>query len=383
MRRAAQLLAAALAAGCIGLGLTECLTFNGLVAGGADSGPTPGDDEGDDAMVTHPAHDAGLDATTADAEGGVDLSGFPSYLSVDDAVRLCSRTFDCPQLSETIRYSMGIAYQPGNFSQCVDTFSGPLPQELAQFLPPQEKLFSCLLAATTCQGELACFPYEIVGPGDPRCLDDAGNLSVDVCTGNDQVNCDQAEGGVIAHCSSTGFPDASYCDDEVQDCITTATCDVTKFGCSGTVLTGCDVDPNDGGDYGNWGLDCAIYGQSCRPMGVNSDCYTGSVEGSGCAQGSPLASCPAAFNNTLEVCTYDSINLINCSELGATCTQLQSFAYCALGGSSCSPFDANVNTCDGSGNIKLCVRGQPLTYSCSKAGLTCGPDGDGQSIGCR
>ncbi len=379
MHRPAKVLGAALVAACSLAGLTECLTFNGLVASEGDGGPAAGDDA--TTVVNPPGNDGGGDASL-DAEGGVDLSGFPSYLSVDDAVKLCSRMFDCSGLSATLRYSTGIAFQDGNFSNCVDTFSGPLPPEVATFLPAQQKLLSCVLGATSCNAQLACFPYEVVAPGDPRCLDDAGNLSIDSCNGNDLLDCNQLDGGLVFHCGSTGFPDASFCSNEVGDCITSPTCADSMFGCNGTVLTGCDTG-EDGGDYGYYGLDCAIYGQTCRPMGFNSDCFVGSVEGDGCGTGSPLASCPSDFDNTVQVCTQDSINLINCSELGATCTQLQSFAYCALAGATCTAFDANVNVCDASGNLSMCVRGQPVTYSCKNAGLTCAPDSDGQANGCR
>src|SRR5262249_38725344 len=114
-------------------------------------------------------------------------------------------------------------------------------------------------------------------------------------------------------------------------------------------------------------INCAVGGWSCGvdPKTKSTDCLT---DGDLDLCGNNTAS--QCDGDTVKACTSDRFSTFHCAALGGSCLENGTTAVCTRPGDVCTPFDADVNQCDGS-TVKLCVGGQPVDFDCSSIGRDC------------
>ena len=110
-----------------------------------------------------------------------------SYLSFQDAARLCTLTFACPQLQSTIAYSTQVPIDQDNFSLCMTWATGPIAPSRIGFALQQPQLQCAAAAFPSCLAAGACFVFEQLATGDPRCQ---GRPDGGAClSANSALNC--------------------------------------------------------------------------------------------------------------------------------------------------------------------------------------------------
>ncbi len=301
----------------------------------------------------------------SDAADGAPEAGPPpvTYLSIDDAARLCSLVFQCPVLDISIQYSAGLPIDNYNFSLCMSWLAGPLPASRPG-VPEQRALLACMADGGTCLGAGACAVFEEIDPGDPRCAapdagPEAGPPPTLFCStdGKQKIDCQNL---YTYHCGSDLTP-GSTCNigsDGVPWCTIgglDAGC-VAVGGCTGPSEDFCGVDGL------HFRLDCTARGTIC----------TTNDEG-GLIQCSP-ESCTTlgaqCNGNVLKMCDGAELSPFNCADLGGSCSGQNNEFICTRPGDTCSVNDPDVNVCSGS-KIALCVGGRMVSYDCASVGKSC------------
>jgi hypothetical protein len=361
----------------VALGLTcgafaACTTFNGLSVG-----DTPLDEAG--------AVDASFDekAPPADARDSGNASDAPSkqtsFLSIEDAVRVCTLAIQCPLLPKSVQASLAVPLDILNYSLCVDWLAGPLPPNRVGVTTEGNEL-ACVAKGTTCTKALACISQEFLDDLDPRCAgfpldggrdagffqycDDAGGV----------VRCDPQFFHDVLHCTSGYYMPGSKCtlgSDHTKSCATGTDCPSTS--CSGNLLEFC------GGNDTHQAENCAIEGLTCG-FDVTDDsgvptCLTTDRAVTCTAQGTDCA------GNAVSVCDGFTRSQYDCAALGGTCTKASGTARCKRADDVCAPEDPSVNQCSGS-NLSLCVGGHPTSFDCARVGMKCVPGGGSLSGHC-
>lgn len=308
-----------------------------------------------------------VDLVADPEDAGVPDSGpvSPGFLSLDDAARVCSLAFECPELARSITLSSGVPVDNLNYSLCMNWIGGPIPTTRVGFVL-QSQMLACVAKSTTCTEAGGCLLQELIGPGDPRCAPiDAGpdgSIYPPIqCTDNG-TSVLRCTGGVpdVLHCSTAYFGPGSSCLQDTEGqfwCATGTTCSGGD-SCVGSLLSYC------GGDL-RFGINCAAIGNSCGtdPVEQLLNCLTeGQVRT--CDNGGGLT----CAGDVLEVCS-GSISLYDCANLGGTCVTTPG-TFCARPDDVCTPFDLDINVCTGS-SISLCMGGRRVSFDCGAIGLGC------------
>jgi hypothetical protein len=340
------------AAGWWGASTASCTTFNGLNAT-SDSGPPPSDGG---------AGDVGPDAD----------AGAPGYLSLSDAVKLCSEIFRCPQMNLSIAYSTAVPVDPSNFSLCVHWLAGPIPPDRVG-LAAQSKTFACMVAGSSCQESSKCVWNETLDPTDPRCAD-AGPMTPDRCVDNSDsvLSC---YGLYVTHCTSAFYQPGTKCYpyEGGVDCALAPTCNGLAGSCM-TYYSFCNTENM------QEAIDCSFDGYTCNTSvpDASAACITGN-QYKPC---STLGTACSADTKTVESCDGASLSEFDCAALGGVCSQKDGPARCVHPGTDqCSPFDADIDQCTGT-TISLCVGGQKAPFDCGSIGLKCVAGSGPQSPHC-
>lgn len=304
------------------------------------------------------------------ADGGPSGSG---YLSLGEAVKLCSQLQICPKLGDSIVFSLLIPLQDVAFPICVDRLTGPLPPGRPG-VAQQAQSLSCAAKATSCATAAGCFPYESVQPSDPRCQGfDGGTTDGGTATGacspdgKSVYNCQYNQ---IVHCDHPYFYPGSTClvdPTGVPRCAVAQSCTATQTTCSGSVVQYCGAVSNFvyGEDCSFWGATCgndqSANVQDCILNGLTPFCSTDDVQ---------------CISNRLRTCSGGFFSEYDCLALGGTCESAPA-PHCVLAGPKCKHGDPNLDKCSGN-QLPVCLAGQPKTLDCTSFGLACkpGPYGD-------
>ena len=333
----------------------SCTTFDGLVAKDLDAGSQ----------------------ADADADAGPPASG--AYLSLENGARLCALAFECPTLPASITISGSIPIDPVNFSLCMTWVAGPIPPGRVG-LDVQRDMLACVAAGPTCEAGGKCLSLERFDPGDPRCdTIDAGSGSggaggagggstgtgsaLDFCSADDTSVLHCGPSPVAIHCDVAYFGPGTSCllgDNGEIWCSSGENCGISP-SCSGSILEYCGGTTNL-----KFSINCLAIGNTCGvdPPSGSYDCLT-----DGTLRLCDTLSAVCA-GDVVEVCDQDTTSLFKCAELGGTCNDDQGAAYCARADDECTPYDINVNVCDGT-NIKLCVGGRRVSVDCASIDRTC------------
>lgn len=291
----------------------------------------------------------------------------PGFLSIDDAARVCSLAFRCPELARSITLSSGVPVDNLNYSLCMNWLGGPIPSSRVGFVL-QSQMLACVAKSGTCTEAGGCVLQELIGPGDPRCAPiDAGADGSTVppiqCIDNGTTVL-RCAGGVpdALHCSTAYFGPGSSCLEDMQGqfwCATGTDC-TGGDSCVGSLLSYCGLDLR-------FGINCAAIGNTCGndPATQLLDCLT-EGEKRTCENGGGVT----CAGDILEVCS-GTISQYNCADLGGTCVTSPG-TLCVRPDDTCSPYDLEVNVCNGS-SISLCMGGRPVSFDCGAIGLACLP----------
>jgi hypothetical protein len=304
------------------------------------------------------------DASVADASAETGKPPVAGFLPLADAARLCSLVGRCPFLAPSILASSAVPIDPVNYSLCVHWLAAPVPPDRVGFAI-QAQTFACMAKQTTCEGAGACLSIDEFGPTDPRCADaaaDAGEHCSD--DGGTVLHC---AGGYALHCGAAFYAPGSRClqgDDMSHWCALNGKC-TTSGGCEGTVFDYCGA-----GNNLHFAIDCGFDGYSC---GVSDDGGT-----QGCLTNGAVKACNGAgtscSGDIVEVCDGVNDSEFDCAALGGTCSAKSGPALCVKPGDGCTPFDTDIDVCDGSA-VSLCVGGQKTKLDCGSIGMTCVPGG--------
>jgi hypothetical protein len=342
-----------LALGLAGV-FAACTTFDGLSA--REDQPPPPNDSG--------APPDGLVGPDAPQK-------LPTFLSVDDAVRVCALAMKCQALPKSVQASLALPLDTLNFSLCVDWLAGPLPPTRIGVATQATEL-ACVAKGQTCGDAVACLSQEFLADGDPRCTSFA-DASFDAASGGYEycddsgavVRCDPQFLHDVLHCSSGYYAPASKCTvgvDGTKTCSSGTDCPSTR--CTGNLLEFCGYNGTHEGD------NCAIEGFTCG-QDVTDDsgiptCLTSDRVKACTAQGTECD------GTTARVCDGFTFSEFDCAALDGTCTKAAGTARCKRTSDSCAPEDATVNQCSGT-TLSLCVGGKPASFDCAKVGLQCVP----------
>ena len=303
------------------------------------------------------------DATVVPPEdaGTADVYPAPAiYLPFAEGARVCATAAACPEIVNSLFYSNGVPVDSVNFSQCMSWVAGPLPPSHVGIARQREAL-QCLAGATTCPETSRCLAYEVLGPADPRCADaDGGTPPVCLESGAATLTC--AAYQEVDHCTAPAFAPGSSClqgTDGVVYCAFSQEC--LADSCAGFVLHFCRE------DLGlTFGYDCEVFGNTC-----GTDSSTGFLncltDGHVDPCDSPSYTCDQA---RVKVCQGAAYTIFDCAEFGATCSADNGPPRCVRPTDQCTPFDVDVNVCEGS-TIKLCVGGERIDFDCGSIGKVC------------
>lgn len=348
---------------CAASFVAACTVFDGLEA--EDGGPV----DVDSGSETAPPPEAGSDA---DAGGG-DAGNYPGFLSLQDAIKLCTNIFKCPNLGGSLSGSVDIPADALNYSSCVGWMAGPIPPDRIGIAKAAANL-TCAANAKTCAEAGACFWYDQIDPTDPRCAGvDAGANRVCANGGNDVVDCQY---DFVLHCQNNYYQSGSVCTkgaDGVHWCATSAKCTFPNPGmCMGSFDQYCGGSSNlpNSEDCNLTGMSCGFDTGSgfyqCLTNGVYKPCSTVGVT---CTSGT-----------TVNLCDGANESHFDCATFGGTCDDT-AMPRCKRPIDTCTPLDPTVNTCAGD-VVSLCVGGQPATFDCTKVGTKCVPGTGGQTPHC-
>lgn len=336
-----------------------CTTFSGLEA------DKKGEDSGKDA-----GPDAKDEAGDAAEEGGPDAAASQSYLSLSEAAKACTRIFECPNLANSILWSMAVPVDDLNYSLCLHWLAGPISKERVGFAL-QSDVFACVAEATSCPEAAACVWLEILSPGDPRCAD-AGDGGQELCA-NDGGTVVRCAYDYALHCNSAYYAPGATClagKDDWKGCGLGQNCSgVTS--CVGPMLTYCAVDTL------KYGINCSYSGYGC---GFETDSGLPCVPEEGFVECS-IPGASRCANDKAWICDGLFESAFDCGSMGFECTSTQGATRCEPPSAACTPTDATQNVCNGS-SIDVCVGGQATTFDCASIGLGCVPGAQGKSAHC-
>jgi hypothetical protein len=316
----------------------------------------------DFAAPGNPAPDGGPDATrdatsdAADAGPGVDAGA--GLLSLSQAAQLCSLIFECPRLAAAIDASLVIPLDypstPLNFSGCMDWLAGPIdPARVG--LARQRAILETVAQATSCQAAYQACPVQPVDGG-------ATCQATSCASASTLETCSSAEGSFVTACGPPLFADAEGCDTArtgAAICLALGNC-TTGTSCSAAgALVDCYV-----GGKAFTAYDCTLSGRACGG-GSPTDCVVPGSLAAPCANDMPFDGCNGSATSVRH-CAGGRLpqTEFDCNAVGRICSTLHGAARCVGGSDDCSPFDQDVNACDG--GISICVGGQRSTLDCSK-----------------
>jgi len=293
----------------------------------------------------------------------------PGYLSLAEGVKFCSNAFNCPLLGQSTEFSVDVPVDSNHFSSCVEWVAGPLPKNRLGH-DTTAKFLTCAADATTCTGATGCMWYEVLATNDPRCSPDAGTAGTCHEDGGALYFC--GSNPSIEHCTNGYFPSGFSCIKGVDNASYCAAPTCAGDQCTGSMLEFCGVGNQ---IYNGW--DCAAGGFSCGFDSTEGyvDCLTDgtakkcSALSVGC-QGGVAAICDGFYESH-----YD------CNDYGGTCDQT-SFPRCKLPSETCTPFDPDVDQCNGT-SITLCYAGQKTSFDCAQVGKQCVAGSGGQTGHCQ
>ena len=342
----------------LAFGVTVCTTFSGLEAETEAGAPIKdGGSEASDA-AEETAQEAGQDASTA-----------RTYLSLGEAAKACTMIFDCPNLANSVVWSMAVPVDDLNYSLCLHWLAGPIPEGRVGF-GVQAEAFACIAEATTCREAGACLWVELMSPGDDRCAD----------AGDGGAQCTDDAGTLLycqylqaIHCNTGYYAPGARCMDGTGDwkgCGLEKDCN-SVTSCVGPVLTYCAIDTL------KYGINCSYAGYTC---GFEAD------SGMPCVPEDGFKECmiPGASrcdSDTAWICDGIWESAFDCASLGFECTDQQGTARCVPPSPECSPTDATQNVCHGT-SIDVCVGGSSETFDCASIGMTCVPGAQGKTAHC-
>jgi hypothetical protein len=317
--------------------------------------------------VTVGNQDASKESSTSDAQGdaGSDGSAPLAYLSTQAAAQLCALVFACPLLNPSIEISISVPIDPNNFSLCMDWAAGPIPATRIGF-SIQQGVLQCLAQATSCSSAGQCVEWETLGANDPRC-----NVSKDASTESGTYCIDDASTEV--DCPALI---ANHC--AIADYTPGQTCNVGTDGVAYCSLGGVDGGCPDNPDFptcmstfedycANDNLhsryNCATFGDTCEYDDAGDVLC-----------GTPCTILgPTCLGPVVESCDGTELSPFDCTAFGGTCKSANNTAYCAQPSDKCTPFDPDINVCNGT-SISLCVGGVKSSFDCSTiGGKTCVP----------
>lgn len=320
------------------------------------------------------------DAPSApDAGGSADVDASPTattYLSLDDAIAVCSLVARCPTLQYSIALSVAIPVDQHQFPACVQTLAGQIPASRLG-IDLQRGALAGVVGKKDCGEALAALPVELLAD-DPRCVVGraCGSATTAVAcndSGTETLGtlnrCAPDLGG--PSCSVVSLPNdgGSYAVCSEGACTGTFVADAH---CEGTVLKTCDP------TYSKikTTFDCAWLGLGCG-QGAQGYATCVSPESSAKCPGFNAADCAG---DTMRYCVaaeaQPSWSTFACADVGATCRGGR-FAdgggtppICTPKDGECSPYDADMGACDGS-RISLCVDGKRVSFDCATAQKQC------------
>ncbi len=297
-------------------------------------------------------------------DGGAD-SGFnqTGFISLDAAVKFCSKALTCVNLPKSTITSLHVPVDGSNFAACVSWVAGTIPQDRPG-IAVTAKALECAANADSCATASACMWFEYVSANDPRCVGYTGGMNGQ-CSPTKTATLDCSL-GFIAHCDNPFNYTGSSCLQSsmgVYFCaVSSGLCASTDAGvgpspCQGTFYTYCQGGLLVGFDCNVQGMDCSSPG--CTTNGVYKSCT-----------GTAVVTCGDS-SKRVEVCDGLVQSEVNCDTLGGSCdVSGTNVPRCITPSDTCSPYDTDENVCTGD-VISLCVGGQKLQYDCSSVGLHC------------
>jgi hypothetical protein len=312
------------------------------------------------------AGDAASDATTDSATtDGPDGGPFPSLLSSDDAARLCSQIFRCPQLAEAIELSLALPINtpasPLGFSACMDWLAGPIDPNRPG-LAEQQKILRAVAPTSSCLAASAALPVQ---PSQ-------ATTCTSGCAGPDAVNvCPTGGAAFTAACATPYYGQAGACvasDAGLAACVSSGACSQGLSCIDTNTLRDCH--PPDDTTFTSY--DCALSGRQCA---------SGSGHVAACVIPGKLAP-PCLAKQLNDTCDGDSVlhcagdllaqTEIACGAVGRTCTTQNAAgaARCTGAADACNPFDQGQNQCTGT-TISVCIAGQKIGFDCASIGAGC------------
>jgi hypothetical protein len=307
------------------------------------------------------ASSVGGGSAAAGGAGGDDPAS-QSLLPLLDAANVCSLVQRCPTLGGSLLLSSGlplVRVEPTglpaarNYSACIDWLRAPL----AQGHPGFEELRRLLLgvaATSVCEEAESLLPVSVGAScpaRDSSCVDAETSLA--------------CPDGVSERCTRGLFAPGSTCLDvgavgcAVGECSAEGlTCDAPfAFRCAAGLRTG---------------LDCSLLGLACEGgvgcVGIAGPAECDTIGEQSCGLGERLArTCVRTFSSAELIAAE-----LDCEALGQRCVVEGLTARCAPDQEACSPYDPDVNVCEGT-TIRLCVQGEPTTVDCGILGKTCEP----------
>jgi len=337
-----------------------CTVFNGLEV------PQGTNDGGQDVFnVPEVANDT--PQPPPDQGGGDSCSAAPpTYLTIEDAARVCALVFKCNQLSSSIASSTTVPTDPTNFSNCMDWLAGPISPTRVGFAL-QQQVFQCLTTQTTCQGAGSCLSLEDIDSTDPRCAGVNLDASVD---GGGQI-CGDDGGSVfkcnflyILHCNAAYYERGSHClwgSENAYWCAIDTACPAGT--CQSSLLDYC------AGDNLHEGVNCPVAGYTCGidPEAGYANCLTG-TSSIGCNS----AGATICNGDKVQVCDGVNAAQFDCTSFcgGGKCDTTNGPARCVRPSDTCTPFDPAENQCSGT-TLSICVGGHQTSVDCAAVGLQC------------
>jgi hypothetical protein len=324
-----------------------------------------------------------------DAQPDVVDAGPSTYLSLQDAARVCSLVAQCGTLPYSIELSIGIAVDIDHFAACLHTLSSPIPPS-RRGVSLQRAVLADIAKAGSCLQALAATPLELVAvPPDNRCTAPGTRTCAD--NGRAAIYCPNppTDGGTYAgtyarcgetrggtSCVEVTIPDSGGVKVGVCGIGPCADASIGEAYCeqgNPSVLHTCD--PN---TYRlETRYDCALVGLDCRRLGSGAlTCFLPGFE-TAC----PYFGAADCVGDTARFCTaVDSAgrwSTLACGEIGSECkggydiqTRIGAPPTCVPKERECTPFDSDIGLCDGDA-IRVCLSGKRDKFDCASIGRRC------------
>jgi hypothetical protein len=324
-----------------------------------------------------------------------DATSSPSYLSLEDAVRVCSLVSQCDGLADAIVRSIGVAADEGNFSQCMTWLGGAVPAARIG-LAEQQALLACAARAAAGAAE--------IGPDQCGAAMDCAYIQrltdVEACAPGAASHCEDGEvpgsnrfvvdreACVRLDCGSPLFSDGPT----PSECVEVAggkklcgrplepgQCPLAieaRVTCEGDTLSVC-APPAPPLSAVDLRLGCAVAGGACAAGAAAAEARLACLApGTTCDPCTPADTCGAPGPPECEseavarVCGGRSWSRFDCAAMDLGCKNDGGFARCGHPDDECSPTDEVLNSCFGD-TISFCWSGTATTFDCATIGMTC------------